>query len=132
MPSGNPYVDAGVQGAQMATSLYTNKKQLQAQKEARQQQEEANKAQLAYMQQHDYDSAVAAANAQRNNYGQWRAAQETSNDLLQAREARMGQLAPLIGAAPRVAIRTNIPDYIEPTLPKAPSGSYRLADYLNY
>ena len=93
--------------------------------------DEYNRAQLAYLQQKDYEAALNAANAERNNYNQWRAAQQTSNDQLQAREARMGALGSLIGAPARMPISTYIPDYAEPGLPPAPTPNNTLRSYLS-
>jgi hypothetical protein len=97
---------------------------------AAQKQDEYNRAQLAYLQQKDYEAALNAANAQYNNYNQWRAAQETSNDMLQAREGRLGALGRMIGAPERMAVRTYIPEYVEPTLPTAPAPNRTLGSYL--
>ena len=91
-----------------------------------------NRAQLAYLQQKDYDTARAAEAAQRANYNQWRASQQTTNDQLQAREARLGALGSLIGAPARMPITTYIPEYVESPLPQQPPAAVAntLASYL--
>lgn len=119
----SPLVSAGGQ-------VYAGKEQAKASRYATDRQTEAAKAQMAYTQQQDYQQAMAAEAAQRANYEQWRAGQQTSNDLLQAREQRLGNLAGLIGAGPRAPITTTIPDYVPSPTPRRPTGSNTLRSFL--
>lgn len=119
------------EGVSTASNLYSGKQQAKASRYAADQQSEANRAQLAYAQQKDYEAQLAAEAAQRGNYDMWRAGQQTSNDLLQAREQRLGNLGSLIGVPARAPIRTEIPDYVPGPRPTRPMGGDRLRDYLN-
>ena len=128
----DPITLAIMQGASSAGNIYSGKKQAEAQKQATAAQTLANKAQMAYTMQRDYDTARAAEAAQRANYNQWRASQQTTNDQLQAREARMGALGSLLGAPARMPITTYIPAYEESPLPQQPPAvaANTLASYL--
>lgn len=120
-----------VQGLFSAGSnMYSGKQQAKAMDRATQSQTEANKAAMAYTSQKDYDAALAAEAAQRGNYDIWKAGQQTSNDLLQAREQRLQSLGSLIGAGNRMPITTDIPDYVPSPRPRRPQGGDRLRDYL--
>lgn len=114
-------IQGGQSLVQAGANIYSGKKQAQAAKQATAAQTAANKAQMAYAMQRDYDTARAAESAQRGNYEQWKAQQQTQNDLLQAREQRLGALGSLIGAPQRMGITTTIPSYVETPLPEAPS-----------
>jgi len=140
-------VTVGLMAASTAGNLYSGKQQAKSSQASSDQQAQANRAQLAYMAQKDYEAQLAAEAAQRSNYDMWRSGQEldynrwranqqTSNDLLQAREQRLGALGQLIGAPARAAIRTEIPgytipDYVPGPLPTRPAGGSTLRDYLN-
>jgi len=122
---------AAQQGLSAASNMYSSKQQAKAARYASDQQSEANRAQLAYAQQKDYEAQLAAEAAQRGNYDMWRAGQQTSNDLLQAREQRLGNLGSLIGAPARAPITTDIPDYTPGPRPTRPTGGDTLRAYLN-
>ena len=119
-----------MEGVNAGTGMYNAKQQAKASRYATDRQMEAARAQMAYTAQQDYQSALAAEAAQRGNYDQWRASQQTSNDLLQAREQRLASLGSLIGAQPRAPITTDIPDYVPSPLPKRPTGNSSLRAFL--